>query len=331
MTGHIGRREFITLIGGVTVWPLPARAQQPMPVVGLLTSRGSGDAPQLLAAFRQGLKDTGFVESQNVAIEYRFAGNKNEQLPTLAADLVHRQRQVSVIAATTTVAALAAKAATTTIPIVFESGGDPVRLGLVVSLNRPGGNVTGVTQLNVVVAPKRLELLHELLPMATVMALLIDPTDPTNAETTTRDLQAAAHAFGLQLHVLNASTERDFDQVFAKLIQLRVGGLVIGASPFFTARSEQLAALALRHAVPTAYEDREFVAAGGLVSYGGSLTDSYRLAGVYAARILKGEKPGELPVQQGTKVELFLNLKTAKALGITVPLPLSGRADEVIE
>jgi putative ABC transport system substrate-binding protein len=185
--------------------------------------------------------------------------------------------------------------------------------------------------LNVVVAPKRLEVLHELLPTATVMALLIDPTDPTNAETTTRDLQAAAHAFALQLHILNASTERDFDQVFAKLIQLRVGGLVIGASPFFTARSEQLAALALRHAVPTAYEDREFVAAGGLVSYGGSLTDSYRLAGVYAARILKGEKPGELPVQQGTKVELFLNLKTAKALGITVPLPLSGRADELIE
>ena len=325
------RRQFLTLLGGAAVaWPLAARAQHPtMPVVGLLTSRGPGDAPQLLAAFRQGLKDTGFVESQNVAIEYRFAGNKNEQLPALAADLVHRQ--VSVIAATTTVAALAAKAATTTIPIVFESGGDPVRLGLVASLNRPDGNITGVTQLNVVVAPKRLEVLHELLPTATVMALLIDPTDPTNAETTTRDLQAAAHAFGLQLHVLNASTERDFDQVFAKLIQLRVGGLVIGASPFFTARSEQLAALALRHAVPTAYEGREFVAAGGLVSYGGSLTDSYRLAGVYAARILKGAKPGELPVQQGTKVELFLNLKTAKALGITVPLPLSGRADEVIE
>ena len=231
------RRAFITLLGGAAVaWPLAARAQHPtMPVVGLLTSRGPGDAPQLLAAFRQGLKDTGFVESQNVAIEYRFAGNKNEQLPALAADLVHRQ--VSVIAATTTVAALAAKAATTAIPIVFESGGDPVRLGLVASLNRPDGNITGVTQLNVVVAPKRLEVLHELLPTATVMALLIDPTDPTNAETTTRDLQAAAHAFALQLHVLNASTERDFDTAFANLIQLRAGGLVIGPDPFFASRS----------------------------------------------------------------------------------------------
>jgi len=247
----------------------------------------------------------------------------------LAADLV--QRQVAVIATTTTPAALAAKAATATIPIVFELGGDPVRLGLVASLNRPGGNITGVTQLSTQVAPKRLELLHELIPTASVIALLVDPTDPTNAESVSRALQVAARSFGLEVHVLTASTERDFDAVFAKVIQLHAGGLVIGSHAFFTSRSEQLAALAVRHAVPTVYAYREFVAAGGLASYGGSVTDAYRLAGVYAARILKGEKPSELPVQQVTKVELFLNLKAAKALGITVPLPLSGRADEVIE
>jgi putative ABC transport system substrate-binding protein len=331
MAIRIRRREFIATLGGaVAAWPLAALAQQPaMPVIGLLTSRAPGDAPQLLAAVRQGLKDTGFIEGQNVAIEYRFAGNQNEQLPALAADLVHRQ--VTVIVATTTAAALAAKAASSTIPIVFETGVDPVRLGLVASLNRPGGNITGVTQLSAEVAPKRLELLHELVPTATVMALLVKPTDPAPAESVSRALQAAARSFGLDLHVLSASTERDFDLVFAKLIQLRAGGLVIGSHAFFTARSEQLAALTLRHAVPTVYAYREFVAAGGLASYGGSVTDAYRLSGVYAARILKGEKPSELPVQQVTKVELFLNLKTAKALGITVPLPLSGRADEVIE
>ena len=330
MIAAMKRREFITLLGGAAAWPLTARAQQPaMPVIGLLTLRGPSDTPQLLAATRQGLKDTGFAEGQNVAIEYRFAGNKSEQLPALAVDLVHRQ--VTVIVATTTSAALTAKAATTSIPIVFETGGDPVRLGLVASLNRPGGNITGVTQLSTAVAPKRLELLHELVPTATVIALLVDPTDPAPAESVSRALQAAARSFGLELHVLSASSERDFDAVFAKVIQLRAGGLVIGSHAFFTARSEQLAALAVRHAVPTVYAYREFVAAGGLASYGGSVTDAYRLAGIYAARILKGEKPGELPVQQVTKVEMFLNLKTAKALGITVPLPLSGRADEVIE
>jgi putative ABC transport system substrate-binding protein len=329
MASYIGRRKFLATLGGAAVaWPIAARAQQPaMPVIGLLTRRGPSDTPQVLAATRQGLKDTGFVEGQNVAIEYRFAGNKSEQLPALAADLVHRQ----VTVATTTSAALTAKAATTSIPIVFETGGDPVRLGLVASLNRPGGNITGVTQLSTAVAPKRLELLHELVPTATVIALLVDPTDPAPAESVSRALQAAARSFGLELHVLSASSERDFDAVFAKVIQLRAGGLVIGSHAFFTARSEQLAALAVRHAVPTLYAYREFVAAGGLASYGGSVTDAYRLAGVYAARILKGEKPGELPVQQVTKVEMFLNLKTAKALGITVPLPLSGRADEVIE
>jgi putative ABC transport system substrate-binding protein len=330
MAIYIRRREFIVTLGSATTWPFAARAQQAaMPMVGFLTSRGRDDTPRLWAAFREGLKETGFIEGQNVAIEYRFAGNQNERLPALAADLV--QRQVSVIAALTTPAALAAKAATTTIPIVFETGGDPVRLGLVASLSRPGGNVTGVTQLNTVVMPKRLELLHELVPTATVIPLLVNPTDPALAEIVLRASQAAAQNLGVNLHVLNASTEHDFDGVFAKVIQLRAGGLVIGADSFFTARQEQLAAAALRNAVPTVYENREFVAAGGLASYGGAIAEAYRLAGIYAARILKSEKPGELPVQQSTKVELFLNLKTANALGITVPTALLVRADEVIE
>jgi len=325
------RREFITLCGGAAfVWPLGARAQQSaMPVVGFLNSRAPGDAPQLLAAFRQGLKDTGFIEGQNVTIEYRFAGNQNERLPALAADLVHRQ--VTMIAAPTTPAALAAKAATATIPIVVATAGDPVRLGLVASLNRPGGNVTGVTLLFVEVAPKRLELLHELIPTASIIALLVNPANPPIAEANSSAVLSAARSLGLELHVLKASTEGDFDGAFANLIQLRAGGFVIGGDPFFTGRQEQLAALAVRHAVPTVYENREFVAAGGLMSYGGNLADAYRLAGVYAARILKGEKPEELPVQQSTKVELFLNLKTARTLGLTVPLSLLGRADEVIE
>jgi putative ABC transport system substrate-binding protein len=247
----------------------------------------------------------------------------------MAADLVHHQ--VAVIAATSTPAALAAKATMTTIPIVFETASDPIRLGLVASLNRPGGNVTGVTQLNIEIMPKRLELVRELLPTATVIVLLVNPTSPAIAEAVLRASQAAARTLGLDLHVLNASIESDFDGAFAKVVQLRAAGLVIGADPFFTSRQEQLAVLALRHGVPAVYENREFVAAGGLASYSGNVTDAYRLAGVYAARILKGEKPGELPVQQTTKVQMFLNLRTAKALGITVPLPLLGRADEVIE
>jgi putative tryptophan/tyrosine transport system substrate-binding protein len=246
----------------------------------------------------------------------------------MAADLVHRK--VTVIVATTAPAALAATAATTTIPIVFETAGDPIRLGLVVSLNRPGGNVTGVTSLGLEVTPKRLELLHELVPMASVIALLINRANPALAEPVLRASQAAAQTLGLNLHILNASIESDFDAVFANVLQLRAGGLVIGADPVFTSRQEQLAALSLRHAVPTVYQNRGFVAAGGLASYSAS-TDAYRLAGVYAARILKGEKPSELPVQQATKVELFLNLKTATRFGLTVPLPLIGRADEVIE
>jgi putative ABC transport system substrate-binding protein len=324
------RRQFIALLGGAATWPLAARAQQTaLPVIGFINSASSQGYVMQVAAFLKGLGEAGYVEGRNVAIEYRWADSKHDRLPALAADLV--RRQVTVIAATTTAAAVAAKAATTTIPIVFEMGGDPVRVGIVSNLARPGGNITGVTNLNVVVAPKRLELLHEMVPNARVMALLIDPTDPTSAETTTRDVQAVARSIGLELHVLNASTERDFDAIFANVVQLRAGGLVIGASALFISQAEQLAALAVRYAVPTAFETREFAAAGGLMSYSGNLTDSYRLAGLYTARILKGEKPGDLPVQLGTKAELHINLKTAKALGITVPLPLSGRADELFE
>jgi putative ABC transport system substrate-binding protein len=251
-------------------------------------------------------------------------------VPSLAAELV--DRQVSVIAAPGSVpAALAAKAATTTIPIVFEIASDPVELGLVASLARPGGNITGVTSLNAQVGPKRLELVHELVPTATVVGLLVNPTNPNEAEPTTKNLQAAARSLGLEMHVLHASAEGDFDAAFATIIQLQAGALAIGTDPLFTSRLEQLAALTVRHAVPTVYQFREFTAAGGLMSYGGSLTDTFRAAGVYTGRILKGDKPADLPVQQTTKVELFLNLKTAKALGLTVPIPLLGHADEVIE
>jgi putative ABC transport system substrate-binding protein len=282
-----------------------------------------------LAAVRQGLKETGFVEGQTVAIEYRFADMQNERLPALAADLV--QRQVTLIVAASTPAALAAKAATTTIPIVFETGGDPIQLGLVASLNQPGGNATGVTSLNVVIASKRLELLHEPVPAATLVAVLSDANDPGSAETTTREVQVAARSLGLQLHFLNASTERDFDAAFTTVVEIGAGGLLIGAGACFHSRSDKLAALAVRHAVPTVFESREFVASGGLASYSGNVADSYRLAGIYAGRVLKGERPGALPVQQGTKVALFLNLKTAKALGLNVPPTLLARADEVID
>jgi len=323
------RREFITLLGGAAAWPLAVRAQQALPVIGFL-NEASPDGYQLMtAAFRQGLQESGYVDGQNVTIEYRWAEGRNDRLPMMAADLVHRK--VTVIAATTTPAALAAKAATTTIPIVFETAGDPVRLGLVASLSRPGDNITGVTNLTAEVTPKRLELLHELVPTATVIPLLVNPSNPDLAEIALRTSQAASQTLGLNLHVLDASTERDFDGVFAKVIQLRAGGLVIAADPVFTTRQEQLAELALRHAVPTVYQNRGFVAAGGLASYGGGTTDAYRLAGVYTARILKGEKPGELPVQQTTRVELFLNLKTARHFGLTVPTALLVRADEVIE
>jgi putative ABC transport system substrate-binding protein len=324
------RRDFIKVVSSALAWPFAARAQQTAtPVIGLLDSRVRGETPQFLAATLQGLKDAGFVDGQNVAIEYRFAENQNERLPALAVDLVHRQ--VTVIAALGTPATLAAQATTSTIPIVFVTAGDPVRLGLVASLSRPGSNMTGVTMLAVEVAPKRLELLHELIPTGRVMALLVNPDNPSLAETTSNGVRSAANALGIELHVLNASTERDFDRVFAELTQLRADGLVIGSDLFFTARQEQLAVLAVRHAMPTVYQNREFVAAGGLMSYGASITNSFRLVGIYTGRILKGEKPADLPVQREAKVDLYINLKSAKALGITVPLPLSGRADEVIE
>jgi len=325
------RREFIAYVGGTAAaWPLTVRAQQPaIPVIGFLNAASSRGFAQPLSAFLKGLGETGYIEGQSVAIEYRWAEGHNDRLPAMAADLV--RRQVTVIAATSTPAALAAKAATSTIPIVFETGGDPIRLGLVDSLNRPAGNLTGVTQGNQETVPKRLELLHELLPAAGVMGLLVNPTDPALAEADASVALAAARSFGLELHVLNASTERDFDGVFAKLIQLRGGGLVIGGQALFPSRIDQLAALTVRHKMPAAYQWREFAAAGGLLSYGSNVRDSYRLAGVYTGRVLKGDKPANLPVQQATKVELYINLKTAKLLGITVPLPLSGRADELFE
>jgi putative ABC transport system substrate-binding protein len=299
-----------------------------MPAIGYLDGGSPDKDAKRVRAFRQGLSETGYVDGRNVTIEYHWAEGQYGRLPAMAAALIHRR--VTVIAAATTPAALAAKAATATIPIVFTTISNPVQIGLVASLSRPGGNVTGVTQLNVEVGPKLLELLHEVLPTTTIMALLVNPANP-NTKTTERDLQAAARTLGLQLHVLNASTEGDFDAVIATLRQLRAGGLVIAPDVFFGGRIEQLAALALRHAVPAISTVREFTEADGLVSYGGSRTDAYHLTGVYTGRILKGDKPADLPVQQATKVELIINLKTAKALGLTFPLSLLGRADEVIE
>jgi len=324
------RREFITVLGGtLAVWPFAVRAQQSkMPVIGFLNGASPLAYERMLSGFLNGLGETGYIEDQNVKIEYRWAQGEVSRLAAFAADLVNRG--VSVIAATGTPAALAAKAATTTIPIVFETGSDPVQLGLVASLNRPGGNVTGVAQLAVEVAPKRLELLHELVPTARVIALLADPADPVY-EKTTQGVQAAARSLGLDLHVLNVSTESDLDDGFASLVQLRAGGLVISGGQFFNSRNKQIVARALQHAVPTILPYRDFAAAGGLMSYGASIVDAYRLAGVYTGRVLKGEKPADLPVQQATKIELIVNLRTAKALGITVPLSLLGRADEVIE
>jgi len=325
------RREFITLIGGAAaLWPLAAFAQQTaMPVVGYLSANSPEGGESRAAAFRRGLQETGYVVGQNVAIEYRWADEQTDRLPAMAADLV--KRRVTVIATGTTPAVLAAQAATTTIPIVFEMGSDPVRLGLVANLNRPGGNVTGVTNLIVEVAPKRLELLHELIPTVKVMALLINSADRALAQAQTREVLSAARNLGLELHVLNAASERDFDAVFSDIKRLRVGGLVIGAGSVFTSGINKLAALTVRHAVPAIYLYREFPAAGGLMSYASDVLDSYRLAGVYTGKVLKGENPAELPVVQAAKFELVINLKTAKALGLTVPMSLLGRADEVIE
>jgi putative ABC transport system substrate-binding protein len=300
-----------------------------MPVIGFLNSSSPDADGDRMRAYRRGLSETGYVEGRNVTIEYLWADDHNDRLSSMAVDLV-RQR-VNVIVTGGTPATLAAKAATATIPIVFVLSTDPVEAGLVASLNRPGGNLTGVTGLNVELAPKKLELLHELLPSATILGLLVNPTNAIAAESEARTVQAAARTLGLQLHVLRASTERDFDSAFASLAQLRAGALVIGSDLFFTSRSEQLAALTVRHAVPSIYQFREFAAAGGLMSYGGSITDWGHQAGIHTGRILAGAKPADLPVQQATKVELFINLKTAKALGLTVPPTLLVTANEVIE
>ena len=323
------RREFITLLGGAAAaWPFAARGQQPaMPVVGFLSGVSPDTYGFALRPFREGLSGMGYVEDRNVVINYRWEGG-NDALPGLAADLV--RRQVTVIVASGNSQALAAKAATTTIPIVFLSGNDPVELGFVASLNKPGGNLTGVTTLGGVLAPKRLELVHEVVPSATIIAHLVNPANPT-AETQTKELQIAARKLGLQLHIVHASSERDFEGVFATLARLRAGALLIVPDGFLISRSEPLAALALRHAVPAFFQNREFAVAGGLISYGGSSADAWHLVGAYTGRMLKGEKPRDLPVQQATKVELVINLKTAKALGLEIPRTLLARADEVIE
>src|SRR5215813_2310849 len=325
------RREFVTGLGGLVAWPMAGRAQQPIPVVGFLSSASPGAYPATayLAAFREGLKESGFVEGQNVAVEYHWAEEQYDRLPALASGLV--RRQVAVIAAGGTPALLAAKAATTTIPIIFSTTVDPVEAGFVASLNRPGGNLTGWTILNIELGPKQLELLHELVPTSSSIALLVNAANPVLAEPTTKNAQAAARTLGLQLHVLNASTDQEIDAAFATLVQLHAGGLVIGPDNFFNSRSEQLAALALRHQIPAIYQYREFAAAGGVMSYGGNLADAYRLVGVYTGRVLKGEKPADLPVQTPTKFELVINLRTAKALGLQVPPQLLALADEVIE
>jgi putative ABC transport system substrate-binding protein len=329
LSRHTRRRSFIALVGGAAAWPLTARAQQAaMPVIGFLNGASPEGYAHYVAAFRQGLQQTGYIEGQNVTVEYRWASGQYDRLREYAADLV--RRQVTVLAATSTPAALAAKAATTTIPIVFTTAGDPVQLDLVTSLSRPSGNITGVTMLDVEVAPKRLQLAHELAPTATTMAVLVNPAFPPT-ETMSRELLLAAKNLGLNLHVANASSEREIDEAFATVAQLRIGALVIATDVFFASRMEQLGTLTLRDAVPTIFEYRDFAAAGGLISYGGSITEMYRNAGMYVGRILKGEKPASLPVQQATKIELIINLKTARALGVIIPTSLLVRADEIIE
>jgi putative ABC transport system substrate-binding protein len=325
----IGRRDFITLLGGAATWPLAARAQQPaLPVIGYLGSESPALWTGRLRAFHRGLGEAGYVEGRNVAIEHRWAEGRADRLPGLAVDLL--RRKVTVIFASPGSAALAAKAATTSIPIVFTSGIDPVDYGLVDSLSRPAGNLTGASNLTRELDPKRLELLHVLVPMATTIAYLINPTNLVDNRPT-ETLQAAARSLGLQLLVLQASSERDLDDVFVSLHQQRAGALLLSSSPLFTSRSEQLALLTVRHAVPAILPNRQFAVGGGLASYATSIEDAHRLAGVYTGRILKGEKPADLPVQQSTKVELIINLRTAKVLGLTVPLALLARAEEVIE
>jgi putative tryptophan/tyrosine transport system substrate-binding protein len=326
------RRAFISLLGGAAAaFPLVAHAQRsPMPTVGMLFSESLGATHPRVSAVRQGLSEVGFVEGRNIGIEYRFADGSYERLPALAADLVGRQVAV-IVAIGANNAVLAAKAATETIPIVFTTGSDPIESGLVASLNRPGGNLTGLTVLSVELVPKKLELLREVVPTATVIGVLVNPTNANVAEAMSRDLQAAARSLGLQLHILGASSEREIEEAFATLARQRAQALLVGPFSYFNTRTEQIAGLTLRYRIPAVFQNREFAAAGGLMSYGGSGIDMYRQAGVYAGQILKGAKPSQLPVQQVTKVELIINLRTAKALGLAVPATLLARADEVIE
>jgi putative tryptophan/tyrosine transport system substrate-binding protein len=323
------RRDILIVLGATAAWPIAGSAQLGLPVLGFLNVESAQNYAGPLAAFLKGLAEAGFVEGRNVAIEYRWANGHTELLPDLAGELA--RKPVTVIAATSTPAAIAAKGASSTIPVVFETASDPIRLGLVPSLSRPGGNVTGVTQTNTEVAPKRLELLHEALPAATTLGLLINPKDPALADAQLADFLAAGRALNVEMHVLNTSTDAELEKAFADLKDMRASGLVISTDPFFTSRPDKLAQLASRYAIPTISKGREFAAAGGLLSYGSDTMDSYRLAGVYTGRVLKGEKPSDLPVQQATKVELFINTKTAKVFGITLPLSLLGRADEVFE
>jgi putative ABC transport system substrate-binding protein len=325
------RREFIAGLGSAVLWPALMRAQQPAtPVIGFLNGGAAWESAKSTAAFHKGLSEAGYVEGRDVHIEYRWAEGHYDRLPTLATDLV--RRRVAVIAAIGgPPQALAAKATNTTIPIVFQVGADPVAMGLVASLNRPGGNVTGVTSLNLEVGPKRLEFMHVLLPNAASMALLVNPSNVTNTEAESKAIDAAARVLQLRLYVLHASSDRDLDKAFTSLVEQRAGGLIIGPDSFLQSRTEQIAALATEHAIPTVTPYREFAEAGGLASYGGDLGESWRQAGIYTGRVLKGERPGDLPVQQVTKLALVINLKTAKALGLTIPETLLATADEVIQ
>jgi len=331
-TECLHRREFIKLFGAAaTAWPAAARAQHSdLPVIGVLGSPSPREFASALGAFGRGLDETGFTEGQNFKIEARWANGELDRLPALATELV--QAQVTVIAVMGGLPpTLAAKAATHTIPIVFATSADPVKAGLVTSLARPEGNLTGATTLNVELGPKRLELLREVLPTASSFAVLVNPTNPVFAESVSKDLRATSQSTGLQIHVLQASSDGDLEAAFAAADQVGARGLVIAPDTFFTTRSAKLAALSLQHAMPTVFQYHEFTAAGGLMSYGGSIVDQYHIAGTYAGRILKGDKPSDLPIQQSTKVELFINTKTAKAFGLTIPTPLLGRADDVIE
>ena len=330
MTLDIGRRHLVAVLGGAAIaWPFAAGAQQSAPpVIGFLGARGPDDSADFLAAFRQGLNESGYIESQNVIVEYRWAEGHYDQLPALAVDLA--RRQVAVIFAVSPPAAFAAKAATTAIPIVFVVGNDPVQSGLVASLARPGGNLTGTAFLLTALAAKRLQVLHELVPGITSIGVIANPASP-NTDTDLKALQAAAASLGLEIHVAGATSEPEFATALAAVVQQGAGALVVLPDPYFNSRAKQLVDLAARHALPAIYGLRDYVAAGGLMMYGASLSDAYHQAGIYTARILKGAKPADLPVVQSTNVELVINLKTAKALGLTVPLSVLGRADEVIE